>query len=314
MRKTINILFLGGAKRVSMARKFKEAGARRGYDVNIFSYELDYDVPIASIATVVKGLRWNDPEVLESLHRVVADHAIDMMIPFVDMLVGVASRYAERYADVFAPVSRPELCDIMFDKVLSDALFERHSIARPPLYQRGRPSFPLIAKPRFGSASKGIKVVNNAVDFRSVIARADDYLIQKYIPNRREYTVDCYVSATGSCACISPRLRVEVIGGEVSRTVTVDDPALVEASRRAITAIGLRGAVTLQFLRDVDTDSLMIMEINPRLGGGAVCSVHAGADLPGMIIDEFLGVEPSPASPRPGVEIARYFEEVVFNK
>jgi len=35
----------------------------------------------------------------------------------------------------------------------------------------------------------------------------------------------------------------------------------------------------------------MIMEINPRLGGGAVAAVHAGADIPAMIISEALGFE-----------------------
>ena len=54
------------------------------------------------------------------------------------------------------------------------------------------------------------------------------------------------------------------------------------------------------------------MEINPRLGGGAVCSVHAGADIPGMILDEAMGVTCHRAPYRPGTEIARYLQEVVF--
>mgnify|MGYP001035109838 FL=1 len=81
---------------------------------------------------------------------------------------------------------------------------------------------------------------------------------------------------------------------------------------RALSAIGLRGAVTVQLIRDDDTGRLYIMEINPRLGGGAVCSVHAGADIPGMILDEAMGVTCHRAPYRPGTEIARYLQEVVF--
>ncbi|MDE6303839.1 MAG: ATP-grasp domain-containing protein, partial [Paramuribaculum sp.] len=55
-----------------------------------------------------------------------------------------------------------------------------------------------------------------------------------------------------------------------------------------------------------------LMEINPRLGGGAVASVHAGADIPAMIISEMFGRRPAPVVPKADVLIKRYFEETVF--
>ena len=300
---------------MSMGRKFIAAGRRRGLDVVIASYELHEHVPIACIGDVITGLKWTDPAILDDLHRVVLERRIDVMVPFVDMMVGVASRYVETYGDVSAPVSESALCDAMFDKVTADAIFERASIPRPRSYAKSRrPEFPLIAKPRYGSASKGIKIVRNTAGFREVTAVADAYLIQEYISHREEYTVDCYVdTVTGEPLCISPRLRLEVSGGEVSRTVTVDDPALVALTRDTLVATGLRGAVTVQFLHDLDTGRMLIMEVNPRLGGGAVCSVHAGCDIPGMIIDRAVGVPPRAVEPRSGVEIVRYFEEVVFD-
>lgn len=65
-----------------------------------------------------------------------------------------------------------------------------------------------------------------------------------------------------------PRKRLEVVGGEVSRTVTLRDDRIMELSRKVIERLHLRGAVTLQFLRDITTDRMLLMEINPRLGGG----------------------------------------------
>ena len=56
----------------------------------------------------------------------------------------------------------------------------------------------------------------------------------------------------------------------------------------------------------------MIMEINPRLGGGVVCSAGAGADIPGCIADEALGFDARPSRAVPGTEMCRYFEEVIF--
>ncbi|MDE6126751.1 MAG: ATP-grasp domain-containing protein, partial [Muribaculaceae bacterium] len=76
---------------------------------------------------------------------------------------------------------------------------------------------------------------------------------------------------------------------------------------------GLRGPVTVQLLRDTTDGRLMLMEINPRLGGGAVCSVHAGADLPFMILSDLLGSKPEVCDGwQAGVKISRYMQEVVF--
>ena len=61
MKQAVNIMFLGGAKRVSMGRMLIAAGAQLGMEVNLFSYELSREVPVAEIATVIIGRRWNDP-------------------------------------------------------------------------------------------------------------------------------------------------------------------------------------------------------------------------------------------------------------
>ena len=98
----------------------------------------------------------------------------------------------------------------------------------------------------------------------------------------------------------------------MSRTETVDDPEITALARRTLEATGLVGAVTVQMLRDLDTDRLMLMEINPRLGGGAVCSVAAGADIPSLILREVLDLPPVEPHWQPGVQIARYLDEVVF--
>jgi carbamoyl-phosphate synthase large subunit len=111
---------------------------------------------------------------------------------------------------------------------------------------------------------------------------------------------------------VSPRRRIEVIGGEVSRTVTVADADIIDLAERTLRATDLRGAVTVQMMRDLDNGKLMLMEINPRLGGGAVCSVEAGADLPRAIITDSLGKPLSRMTADSGVTLVRYMEGVVF--
>ena len=60
-RRNINILFLGGAKRVSFGRKLIEAGRELDMDVRIYSYELEPEVPVALVGGVIIGRKWNAP-------------------------------------------------------------------------------------------------------------------------------------------------------------------------------------------------------------------------------------------------------------
>jgi carbamoyl-phosphate synthase large subunit len=314
MSDSIGILFLGGAKRVSMARKFKAAGKRLRYDVRIFSYEINAQVPIAAEGTVIEGKRWRDADLFEHLHEVCTANDIRILVPFVDAAVGVAAEYAKLYpGEIFTPTGSREQAELMFDKVAAAAEFERLGLPIPKTYHAGDPCLRLIAKPRHGSASQGIHSINSIDQLDDVLIHANDYLIQERIDNRRELTVDCYVSVkSGRITAVVPRVRNEVIGGEVSRTTVIHHKEADDLVRRTLSATGLRGAVTVQLINDLDDDRLMIMEINPRLGGGAVAAVHAGADIPAMIISEALGFEPEACLRYNDITVARYLDEVVF--
>lgn len=307
---SIGILFLGGAKRVSMARHFTEAASRLGLNTRLYSYELDNLVPIATVATIIIGKRWSDPEVITDLEKVIRENDIDVMIPFVDGAVEVAASYP--FKDCYAPVCSPILAAMMFDKVVAAQLFERENIPVPRTYTKGAPRYPLIAKPRRGSASRGIKIIKSSSDFRAIDPA--EYLIQEYIEHKREYTVDCFVSQAGEVIATVPRERLETAGGEVTRTVTVDRDDIIALTNTTIKALNLTGAVTLQFLEDVTDSRIMLMEINPRLGGGAVTAIAAGANIPLFILLESTMQPLSPVTDwKPGTMVARYLMETVFH-
>lgn len=305
-------MMLGGAKRVSMAGMIKQSLLSRGCEPVLLSYELSEKEPIATVARVCVGKRWKDPDVDADIMRFIASAECDkaMVIPFVDGAIEVAARLARKFPEVYAPTAGEEMSRIYYDKRLSAEEFERKGLPVPATISPDALRFPLIAKPRLGSASKGIVIARTPRDLDGL--DPEGYLLQEYVERATEYTVDCFVGNDGTILCVSPRIRLETAGGEVTRTRTIDDPELVEKSELTLQALGLKGAVTLQFLRGDDGRALL-MEINPRLGGGAVCSVHAGADIPALMADEALGLKsPGRVCPKPMTEIARYMKEVVF--
>lgn len=307
----LTVLMLGGARRVSMAELLKRSGARIGYDVEIVSYELIEQVPIAIVAKVVEGLKWSDPKVVDDIERVCKENDVNIILPFVDGAIEIAALCKERMKNVFVPVSAFDTCRQMFDKVEAARGFKEAGIPIPRTYSVLNAEMPAIAKPRKGSASRGIKIFNNIEDLMH-LENLSDYIVQEYIAQNNEYTVDCYVTQEGEILTTVPRQRLEVMGGEVTRTVTCRIPELIEMSRDVINAFGLRGPVTLQFLHDMEKNRFLLMEVNPRLGGGAICSIYAGAPIPDYILNEALGVPLSPCDDWATVLMARYQKETIF--
>lgn len=308
----IVVLMLGGARRVSVAELLRDSGRRLGYEIEIVSYELMRQVPIAVVGHVEVGLRWDDPAVVDDIVRVAREFEARIILPFVDGAIEIASRCREKLPDVFIPVSDAEVCRRMFDKTEAAKAFKDAGLPIPKTYSVINAEMPVIAKPRHGSASRGIKIFYNIDDLMH-LDNLSGYLLQEYIEHCEEYTVDCYVSRHGEILVTVPRRRLEVMGGEVTRTETVRIERLMQMSRDAINAFNLRGPLTLQYLHDLDTDRYLLMEINPRLGGGVVCSIFSGAPIPDYLLKEALGVPVHPTSDwSDHTLMARYQKEAIF--
>lgn len=82
---SLNVLMLGGARRVSLSELLRQSGARLGQEIKLFSYELFKEVPVAAVAQVIVGRKWSDPDVVDDIVRVCREHDIDIILPFVDV-------------------------------------------------------------------------------------------------------------------------------------------------------------------------------------------------------------------------------------
>lgn len=306
------ILMLGGSRRVSLADLFKESGRRFGIDVEIVAYELNRHVPIALAGKVVEGLKWSDPEIIEDIARVVKECNVDIILPFVNGAVEIASLCKQQIPGVFVPVSDFSITSRIFDKVEAAKVFKDNGFPIPRTYSIINNEMPAIVKPRKGGSSRGIRIFHDVEDLMH-LENLDSYIIQEYIENAREYTVDCYVGANGEILVTVPRERIEVMGGEVNRTKTCRIDRIMDMSREVISKLKLTGSVTLQFLHDPKKDRYLLMELNPRLGGGVVCSIYAGAPITDYILAEAMGKTPAPCDDwKEGVLMARYMKEAIF--
>lgn len=309
--KQLNVLFLGGAKRVSFAEHMKAVGMQRGLDVAIFSYELEKTVPIGKVAEVLVGLKWNDSDIYNDLAAVIAKHNIHIVLPFVDKAIEIAANL-KSLTNVFIPISSVEMCKTMFDKVQASKWFEEIGIPQPTKYlTKDDIRYPAILKPRNGSASKGIIIAEKREDVETI--EWEDYLVQEFIPNALEYTVDCYVSQKGKPASIVPRVRLETAGGEVTKTITKKNEQLISIANKILCSGEFRGPITIQFITEQNEQHYYVMEINPRFGGGVIASIEAGSMALEMLLDEYEGKEIAEQNDwKENILMTRYMQEVIY--
>lgn len=308
----INILMLGGARRVSFAQHIKQSGKNLGYSVNIISYELEPHVPIAAEAQVIIGKKWNDPQIISHLQEIILTHNINIILPFVDGAIEIAAKCHLANPKIFAPISDLQTSLQMYDKTTAAQSFQNLNIPTPKTLSPDNLTFPAIAKPRKGSASQGIKILRSQTDADN-LTNPQNYLIQQYIENNQEYTIDAYISQKGEILCTVPRIRLEVSSGEVTKTKTQKLPQLITLSRQIISRLNLKGAVTLQFLLDKQTQQFLLMEINPRLGGGVICSICAKAPITDYILKESQNQPLNPCNDWiDNTLMVRYRKEIIF--
>jgi carbamoyl-phosphate synthase large subunit len=313
LNNAINILFLGGAKRVSLGEHFIEWGVQNKQEVRLFSYELNAEVPICEIATIIEGLKWSDPELLFHLKNTIETNNIDIVIPFLDPATLAAARLQEAIPSLYIPTSSHEICSIFFNKTKATEWCLKNEIPIPGM---DRTKFPLIAKPVAGSASKDIHFLHDQIQLDSFINThiETEYLIQHFI-KANEYTVDAFRSIShGNIGYLVPRIRLEVQGGEAIKTRTVRHPGIEALSRKIIDKSGLMGSITLQFLEEEKTGKLYFMEVNPRFGGGVITCKGAGIEIANHVIQDMNKVKCDEITTwESGMLMMRRFKEIYIH-
>ena len=172
-------------------------------------------------------------------------------------------------------------------------------------------ALPVIVKPRSGSGSRGIRLVERRAELE-VLERDGTLLVQEHLPGP-EYSLDVIARADGHVAGVVPRERLKVDSGIAVTGRTLHDDAARGASRaRSPRRSASRRSPTCRS-SSTSTGEPALLEVNPRFPGTMPLTVAAGIDMPRLAIGEALGT-PIPDGPLPFEDLAmvRYFEERFF--
>jgi carbamoyl-phosphate synthase large subunit len=304
MKSDFTILISSVGRRAQLVGCFRRAAKELGFVLTVLGTDAAPELSSAShlVDRCFKVPPCSDPRFVPEIASISGEHKVDLIIPTIDHELPVYANHLNEFeragSDVL--ISSPSTIEISSDKCRTNEWLIAHgfpTVAQQPvehvLRDYSKWTFPVIVKPRRGSASIGVRIVNEVESLRSL--KNQGTLLVESMARGVEYTTNLFVDRWGRCLCAVPHQRLETRGGEVSKGITVKNLKLMELAKGVAEALpGARGPLNLQGFVDSNND-VQFTEINARFGGGFPLAAEAGADFCRWILEEMAGL-PSSAS------------------
>lgn len=289
---------IAAGRRVSLAKRF----IQHGFD--IFSYETETNCPIREVGSIIEGKRWTDSNIREHILETIMDIRPDLVLPLSDHATPILSSIV--YKGIVTGSGRSNtLC-------LNKKKFEE-LLKNEEFYPSVVENDPVILKPIEGANSKGLKIISYQEYLTDPMQKT--HVAQKCVDGF-EISVDAYFNKFSKMIDAVPRKRVEVRGGEVSRSATLprNSYGVVELTKLVGERIGVVGPACAQFIIDKNNKPY-IMEVNARFGGGVILSLEAGFDQIQLLKDEWVdgkAILPKLHNWKPNLSMTRFFQEYFY--
>ncbi len=238
-------------------------------------------------------------EKLSSLRR---EYGIEVLVPTLDSELRIISALSRELADlgIAVHVPSPESIEAV-SKARLPALGERagipipasEAITTPAAIGRAadRLGLPLVVKGVYYGATIASSEADAIVAYHRYVASWGlPVVLQKHVRGE-EYNVAALGDGTGrTVGAVAMRKMALTDKGKAWAGVTVADEKLLDATRRIIGALGWRGGIEVEFMRETETGALFVMEINPRFPAWVYLATAAGQNLAAAAVRLALGL------------------------
>lgn len=329
----MNVLLTCAGRRNYLVRYFREALQGRG---RVLAADASPNAPALQEADGWFTLPpVCEPGYVGELLERCRTQGVRLLVSLNDLELPVLAHERERFqqAGVLVAVSSPDVVERCFDKWEMARSLTAGNVPVPrtfPLLEeslaaccRGDASFPLVVKPRWGTASIGIHYVANPAELdlayrfacqqvrQSIIAKVGGensggtVIVQERLEGE-EYGLDIVNDLEGRHVTTLVRRKLAMRAGETDRAVTCHDKELESLGRQIGRLLGHVGSLDCDVIRG--PRAIGVIDMNPRFGGGYPFVHMAGANLPAALVAWAEGREVDPAwfQYRAGVTSCKY--------
>ncbi len=314
----MNILLTSGGRRNYLVHYFREALAGRG---RVFVADASADASAlqeADQAFVVPPA--SDRSYIDHVLHICQKHGVRLLCSLNDLELPVLAQHRNSFLEngTIPVVSSLKVVETCFDKWATNHFLRKIGLTPPRTYVTlgearsglaGDLSFPLVIKPRWGTASIGIEYPEDMEELEVTYRLATIRLMRSFLAGvsskdwdrcvliqerlgGEEFGLDIVNDLSGRYVTTFVKRKLAMRAGETDKAVTV--------AHEALEAIGKRIGKTLGHVGNLDCDVFVsgtdcyVLEMNPRFGGGYPFSHEAGANLPAAMIAWAKGEIPDP--------------------
>lgn len=335
----MNILLTCAGRRNYLVEYFRTALQGEG---QIYAADASADAPalqIADKAFIVPAV--NHPNYFDRLLSICERRQVRLLISLNDLELLPLAHQRNRFLQIgtLPIVSTPNVVNTCFDKWAALSFLQRANLSFPNTYvtlaearhalDRQEIAFPLVVKPRWGTASIGIEFPEDDEELelmyrlvrkilqRTILAQTSatdierSVLIQAKMPGQ-EYGLDIVNNLDGRYVTTFVKRKSAMRAGETNQAVTVSDDRLQTLGETLGRKLGHVGNLDCDVF--LNNGKPYVLEMNPRFGGGYPFSHAAGANLPAALIAWAKGEEPNPCwlSMKSDVQATKYDRTLVM--
>jgi len=283
----MNVLVSSVGRRVSIVQYLKKELKGIG---QVIAVDQSLYAPALYAADLYESVPpYDHPLYMPTMLKICDKFRVAAVISLIDPELSVLAKNKEQFRKVGTEVivsdwSVTELC---FDKKATHDFLKESAIPTIPTYtdrgeilqaiESGVLMYPLISKPRKGSASIGITKIDNRAQLEEVLAANADIVIQPFM-RTKEVGVDAYVDMhSGELVSIFMKEKVSMRAGETDKSISLKDNKLKQLIKELVQKLKLKGPI------DIDcfavSGGYVISEINPRFGGGYPHAYESGVNF-----------------------------------
>lgn len=309
-----NILFTCAGRRNYLIKYFKEALRGQG---SILAVDMDAHASAlidADIYLTVPSI-FSD-NYIKSLKDICISHKVDALISLNDLELPILSKHKDEFESIGTKViiSNEFVIDTAFDKWKTYQFLISNSILTPLTYldlndalidlDHNKLNFPLVLKPRWGSASIGVDIVESKEELIlsyqllkiklsrtvTIMERLVDpnstILIQEKLKGN-EFGIDIINDFEGNYFGSFAREKLSMRCGETDKAKSVINSEISNTGK--VLSEKLRHLGTLDCDVFVDENKVYVLELNPRFGGGYPFSHEAGINTAAIYVEWITG-------------------------
>lgn len=315
----MNVILTCAGRRNYLLKFFQEALGNQG---KVFAGDATMEAPTLQEADESFLLPpINHSEYFEKLLDICQQNQVRLLIPLNDLELPYLAKQRDRFLAIgtILVVSSPAVVDICFDKFATFQFLQNIGVSTPKTYlsiseareaiQQDEISFPVVVKPRWGSASIGIEYPEDEEELELAYRFVKKSLMRSFLaevsssdPDRciliqerligQEHGLDIINNLQGAYITTLVKRKLTMRAGETDRAVTVENEEIKQLGAKIGQKLGHIGNLDCDVI--VGEKGLCVLELNPRFGGGYPFSQMAGANIPAALIAWAKGEEADP--------------------